>query len=75
LPHRADDIGLLLLFYRVRAEIPKVALSDEHIGYVWAAAKDLPALQRGEHGVATFDYTWTAARLALGNAPGPEVAR
>jgi 8-oxo-dGTP diphosphatase len=68
-PDRADDIGLLLLFYLVRAEVPEVVLSDEHIGYTWVGAEDIPALERGEHGVATFDYTWIAARLALGNAP------
>jgi 8-oxo-dGTP pyrophosphatase MutT (NUDIX family) len=68
-PHRADDIGLVLLFYRVRVELPEVILSDEHIGHTWVGAEDLPALQRGEGGVATFDYTWTAARIALENAP------
>jgi 8-oxo-dGTP pyrophosphatase MutT (NUDIX family) len=72
-PLAEDVTGLVLLFYRVQAEIPKVVLSDEHIGYTWVGAEDLPALQRGEDGIATFDYTWTAARIALRSAPGSEV--
>ena len=74
-PHRADDIGLVLLFYRVQADLPEVVLSEEHIGYTWVGAEDLTALQRGEDGVATFDYTWIAARIALENAPRPAIAQ
>lgn len=74
-PHRADDIGLVLLFYRVQADLPEVVLSNEHIGYAWVGAEDLPALQRSEDGVATFDYTRTAARIALGNRPAPGVVQ
>jgi 8-oxo-dGTP pyrophosphatase MutT (NUDIX family) len=60
-----DEVGLVLLFYQVRAEVPEVVLSDEHLGYTWVGAEDLPALERGEGAVATFNYTWTAAQLAL----------
>ena len=60
-----DGPGLVLLFYRVRADVPEIVLSDEHIGYCWAGPDDLPALEAGAGGVATFDYTLTAVRLAL----------
>lgn len=60
-----EAIGLVLLYYRVVAEVPTVELSDEHIGYTWAGIDDLPALERGEGGVATFEYTLGAVRRAL----------
>lgn len=61
-----EAIGLVLLYYRVAAEVPTVELSDEHIGYAWAGIDDLPALERGEGGVAAFGYTLAAMRRALG---------
>jgi 8-oxo-dGTP diphosphatase len=67
-----EALGLVLLYYRVMAEVPTVELSDEHSGYIWAGVGDLPALERGEGGVATFEYTLAAARRALASTPPPE---
>lgn len=64
-PDEMDEIGLILLYYRVVAELPRVELSDEHIGHTWADADDLAMLERGQGDTAIFAYTLTAARAAL----------
>jgi 8-oxo-dGTP diphosphatase len=64
-PHDWGEVGLVLLFYRVQAEVAEVVLSDEHVGYAWVGVEDLPALECGEDGVRTFEYTLAALRLAL----------
>ena len=63
-----DAAGLVLLFYRVRADVPEVVLSDEHIGYTWAGAEDLLALARGDGGASIAAYTLTAIRMVLQGA-------
>jgi 8-oxo-dGTP pyrophosphatase MutT (NUDIX family) len=63
-----DEIGLMLLYYRVTAEVPTVELSEEHIGHIWAGIGDLPALERGEGGIAMAEFTLAATRRALAGA-------
>lgn len=60
-----DAAGLVLLFYRVRADVPRVVVSEEHGGYTWVGAEDLPALARGDGGVSIFASTLTAIRMVL----------
>ena len=64
-PTKDDSVGLILLYYRVLAALDAVVLSDEHIGYTWASAADLPALADGQDGIAIFDYSLAAVRAAL----------
>ena len=47
------------------AEVPRVVLSAEHVGYTWAGSEDLPALARGEGGVAILAGTLRAMALVL----------
>lgn len=60
-----DAAGLVLLFYRVLADVPRVVVSEEHGGYTWAGIEDLPALARGDGGVSIFASTLTAIRMVL----------
>jgi 8-oxo-dGTP diphosphatase len=60
-----SENGLLLLYYRVLAEVPRVVLSAEHGGYTWAGAEDLPALARRAGQVAILGGTLKAMDLAL----------
>ncbi len=64
-PDDGDEVGLVLLFYRVRAEVPTVVVSEEHIGYTWAGSVGLPALARGEDGATLPAYTLAAMRKAF----------
>ena len=70
-PGRPDEApGLVLLFYRVLAEVPRVELSEEHVGHTWAGAADLPSLATRAGGVGILDGTLTAMGLALRSCPG-----
>ena len=60
-----DTRGLILLFYRVQANIPTVTISAEHFGYTWASAADILTLPEGIDGAAIQPFTLTAITLAL----------
>ncbi len=45
LPHKvADGQGLVLLIYKVTADLPSVVLSNEHIGYKWVNRDEITLL-------------------------------
>jgi 8-oxo-dGTP diphosphatase len=53
-----DDLGLVLLFYKVDVELPQdVQLSDEHTAYEWVSFEE--AIARGSDGIKS-----TMRRLA-----------
>ena len=60
-----DARGLVLLFYRVQADIPTVTISAEHLGYTWASAAEILTLPEGSDGAAIQPFTLTAIMLAL----------
>ncbi|CAA9575107.1 MAG: hypothetical protein AVDCRST_MAG88-2741 [uncultured Thermomicrobiales bacterium] len=66
-----DERGLVLLFYRVRAIVPAVVPSEEHVGHCWARAEDLPDLARDDAPVPIFPYTLAAVRKAFDSAASP----
>lgn len=47
-----DGIGLVLIFYRVKAEPFEVTLSPEHMEYKWFSREDLAGLRTGEVPIA-----------------------
>jgi 8-oxo-dGTP pyrophosphatase MutT (NUDIX family) len=66
-----DERGLILLFYRVRATVPAVVPSEEHVDHCWARAEDLPDLARDDAPVPIFPYTLAAVRKAFDSAASP----
>ena len=60
-----DAGGLVLLFYRVQANIPRVTISAEHLAYTWASAADILTLPEGIDGAAIQPFTLAAITLAL----------
>ena len=60
-----DPRGLILLFYRVQADLPTVTIGAEHLGYTWASAADLLTLPEQLNGAAVQPFTLTALTLAF----------
>ena len=58
--------GLLLLYYRVHADVPGVELSEEHVGHTWVGAEHLAALGRADDGVATIEGIVAVLGACLG---------
>jgi 8-oxo-dGTP diphosphatase len=63
-----DPRGLVLLFYRIQAELPTVTISAEHLRYTWASADALRAAPQHLHGAALQPFTLAALTLALQTA-------
>ncbi|PIY69094.1 hypothetical protein COY90_02400 [Candidatus Roizmanbacteria bacterium CG_4_10_14_0_8_um_filter_39_9] len=59
-----DGNGLMLLFYRVEAEIDTVEISDEHVDYRWVGVNDIESLNSNETYIS--DGYKKAIELALG---------
>lgn len=59
-----DGNGLMLLFYRVEAEIDTVEISGEHVDYRWVGINDIEILNSNETYIS--DGYKKAIELALG---------
>lgn len=60
-----DGQGLMLLFFKVDAELPTVEISDEHVDYMWVGKEEIEALI-SDNGTYINDGYKKAIELALG---------